>query len=124
MSSCIWSPLLSYRESVISACIGLRGLLGVNQGECFGSFQTEKLPGSGFGMRLVWKVFRCLVMNLIARGLCMVTTNKDKVITIRHSVTNLWTQYQLINKGKFMNLRDTKKFLENSANIECQQNIA
>ena len=34
------------------------GLLGVNQGECFGSFQTEKLPGSGFGMRLVWKEAR------------------------------------------------------------------
>ena len=58
MSSCIWSPLLSYRESVLSACIGLRGLLGVNQGECFGSFQTEKLPGSGFGMRLVCKEAR------------------------------------------------------------------
>ena len=37
MSSCIWSPLLSYRGSVISACIGLRGLLGVNQDEFFSS---------------------------------------------------------------------------------------
>ena len=37
MSSCIWSPSLSYRGSVISACIGLRGLLGVNQGEFFSS---------------------------------------------------------------------------------------
>ena len=37
MSSCIWSPLLSYRGSVISACIGLRGFLGVNHGEFFPS---------------------------------------------------------------------------------------
>ena len=35
MSSCIWLPLLSYCGSVISACIGLRGSLLVNQCEFF-----------------------------------------------------------------------------------------
>ena len=59
MSSCIWSPLLSYRGSVISACIayiGLRGLLGVNQGECFSSHSFMNYSNKSYETE--WSFFK------------------------------------------------------------------
>ena len=101
MSSCIWLLLLSYRESVISACIGLRGLMGVNQGEFFSShsfmhysnksYETEwsflnhKLAFEGYMYICDRKTMNKMYWKCES-GLCqgrLITTHKDYEVEAR-----------------------------------------